>query len=71
MEIVKKKIRMSRLNSLGLAENSRYSDLNRIKEEVAYALDVYDELGAFTLDVTDKSIEESATLICEHLDRSL
>lgn len=68
---VQKKIRMSRLNSLGLAENSRYSDINRIKEEVDYALNVYDELGAFTLDVTNKSIEESATLICEHLDNRL
>ena len=68
---VQKKIRMSRLNSLGLAENSRYSDINRIKEEVDYALNVFDELGAFTLDVTNKSIEESATLILEQLDSSL
>ena len=68
---VQKKIRMSRLNSLGLAENSRYSDIDRIKEELDYALGVYDELGAFTLDVTNKSIEESATLINEHLDNFL
>lgn len=62
------KIRTSRLHSLGLAENSRYADLNRIKEELAYALDIYDDLGAFVLDVTNKSIEEAATLITEHMD---
>ncbi|MBU5365028.1 kinase/pyrophosphorylase [Enterococcus devriesei] len=68
---VQQKIRTSRLASLGLDENSRYANIDRIKEEVDYALGVYDELGAFTLDVTNKSIEEAATLICEHLDNSL
>ncbi|MEG0372951.1 MAG: kinase/pyrophosphorylase, partial [Enterococcus sp.] len=68
---VQQKIRTNRLASLGLDENSRYANIDRIKEEVDYALGIYDELGAFTLDVTNKSIEEAATLICEHLDNSL
>ncbi|MBV7389199.1 MULTISPECIES: pyruvate, water dikinase regulatory protein [Enterococcus] len=65
---VQQKIRTSRLHSLGLAENSRYADLGRIKEEVDYAFSIYDELGAYVLDVTTKSIEEAATLINEHMD---
>lgn len=65
---VQQKIRTSRLHSLGLAENSRYADLGRIKEEVDYAFSIYDELGAYVLDVTTKSIEEAATLIHEHMD---
>ncbi|GCF93502.1 putative pyruvate, phosphate dikinase regulatory protein [Enterococcus florum] len=68
---VQQKIRTSRLHSLGLAENSRYADLERIKEELDYALNVFDELNAFTLDMTNKSIEEAATLIIEQMDSRL
>lgn len=65
------KIRTSRLHSLGLQENSRYADIKRIKDELDYALGVFDELGAFSLDVTNKSIEEAATLIAEYMDSNL
>ncbi|MEO1772747.1 MULTISPECIES: pyruvate, water dikinase regulatory protein [Enterococcus] len=65
------KIRTSRLHSLGLQENSRYADIKRIKDELDYALGVFDDLGAFSLDVTNKSIEEAATLIAEHMDSHL
>ncbi|WP_159721336.1 pyruvate, water dikinase regulatory protein [Enterococcus sp. CSURQ0835] len=62
------KIRANRLHSLGLNENSRYADLERIKEELAYSLETFDKLGAKTIDVTNKSVEEAASLIVDYLD---
>lgn len=61
------KIRCSRLESLGLDHQSKYTNLDRIREELAYSQEVFQKLGAYVIDVTDKSIEESAFLIQEQM----
>lgn len=63
------RIRSNRLESLGLDQHSKYADPKRVEEEIKYSLDVFHDLGAFILDVSDKSIEEMAFAIIQHLDQ--
>lgn len=51
-------IRHSRLHSLGLNEDSSYVEQQRIREELAYAHELYQSLGAKVVNVKNKSIEE-------------
>ncbi|MDZ4910565.1 phosphoenolpyruvate synthase regulatory protein, partial [Clostridium perfringens] len=44
-----------------------YASLERIQEELDYALSLYAELGCPVIDVTDKAIEETAGLITNYL----
>lgn len=60
------KIRTSRLRSLGLNEESTYSNEQRILEELAYADEVYRKLGIKVIDVEHRAIEETAALIYEN-----
>lgn len=60
-------IRKSRLHSLGLKEDSAYTNCDRIKEELAYAAQVFDKYHSFVIDVEKKSIEETSSII-ENLD---
>nr|WP_229106256.1 pyruvate, water dikinase regulatory protein [Paenibacillus sp. 1001270B_150601_E10] len=59
------KVRTERLKSMGLPEHSRYASMERIQEELDYASGLYDRLGCKVIDVTDKAIEETASLIME------
>ena len=61
-----RKVRQSRLVSLGLTGSSSYVSLDRIKEELKYSQNLYEKLGATIINVENKSIEESAQLIEEH-----
>lgn len=61
-----RKVRQSRLVSLGLTGSSSYVSLERIKEELKYSQNLYQQLGATIINVENKSIEESAQLIEEH-----
>lgn len=61
-----RKVRQSRLVSLGLTGSSSYVSLERIKEELKYSQNLYEKLGATVINVENKSIEESAQLIEEH-----
>lgn len=56
-------LRKSRLNGLGLSQESKYSNLERIREEVLYADEVFKQLNAQVVNVDDKAIEETAALI--------
>ncbi|AQP54238.1 phosphoenolpyruvate synthase regulatory protein [Vagococcus penaei] len=56
-------VRQSRLASLGLQGTSSYVELERIKAELAYARDVFEKTGAYVIDVTNQSIEETAQQI--------
>lgn len=62
------KIRRSRLRSLGLSEEVSYVKPERIKEELAYANQVYQQLGALIITIDHKGIEEIASEIEEHLN---
>lgn len=61
------KIRSERLKVMGLPHQVQYASLERIQEELDYALSLYTGLGCPVIDVTDKAIEESAGLIMNFL----
>ena len=56
-------IRKSRLHSLGLKEDSAYTNEEKIKEELIYAENVFQSLNSIVINVNTKSIEETATII--------
>lgn len=64
------RIRTNRLDSLGLNYQSNYTNLEKIYSEIDYSKEVFKKLGAYTIDVTDKSIEETAYLVEEYLKKS-
>ncbi|MGX7014079.1 pyruvate, water dikinase regulatory protein [Vagococcus silagei] len=59
-------VRQARLSSLGLEGLSSYVKLERIKEELAYARDVFEKTDAYEIDVTNQSIEETAQAVIEY-----
>ena len=62
-------IRQERVRTMGVRGNSDYSELGRIREELAHARKVYRELGADVVDVTDRAVEETAALIIEMVNQ--
>ena len=62
------KFRRERLRSYGIQELGRYSDDQRIQKELDYADQIYAELGCPVINVADRSIEETATLILMFLN---
>ncbi|WP_188205178.1 pyruvate, water dikinase regulatory protein [Desemzia incerta] len=65
------KVRQARLASLGLQKDSLYADENRIKQELAAAADLFEQLEILTIDVENRSIEETAVLIEEYYRKTL
>lgn len=61
------RIRSNRLDSLGLNHTSSYTNLEKIYAELEYSKQVFKEYGAYVIDVTDKSIEETAYMVEEYL----
>ncbi len=61
------KIRSHRLDSLGLTQETSYTDLEKIYQELDYSKTVFKKYGAQIINMSDKSIEETAFLIEEHL----
>lgn len=53
-------IRLERLRSLGLNTQAEYASLQRITEELEYANDIMKKIGCPIVNVTNRSIEESA-----------
>lgn len=53
-------IRLERLRSMGLDTRSQYASFQRINEELAYAEEIMARIGCPIVDVTNRSIEESA-----------
>ncbi|MDT6980509.1 pyruvate, water dikinase regulatory protein [Levilactobacillus zymae] len=66
-----RKIRQERMISYGLPADSAYSDTGKIQEELDYAQKIYKKIGCLVIDVSNKSIEETATLIMESVDYDL
>lgn len=54
-------IRYQRLKTLGLELNADYASLSRIQEELDYANGIMKKVGCPVIDVTNKSVEESAS----------
>lgn len=61
-------IRKERMISYGLNPETIYSDRERIQEEINYALNLYNELDCKIINVANKSIEETASLIISYLN---
>lgn len=57
------KIRSERVRLMGVTTATTYSNLERIKQEMSYAEELYHQLGAKVISVENKSIEEVAQLI--------
>lgn len=63
-------IRKERLKSLGLRSNANYATFDRIDQELEHFDSVIDRLGCPVLDVSDKAVEETASLILQiHMSR--
>lgn len=60
-------IRQARLKAMGLTDGANYADIRRIQEELAYARAVMQQLHCLVIDVTNRAIEETASLILEYL----
>ncbi|CAM4451132.1 pyruvate, water dikinase regulatory protein [Paenibacillus tarimensis] len=56
-------IRSERLKSMGLPQSASYATEKRIEEELAYARQVMETAGCRVIDVTRRSIEETAGII--------
>lgn len=63
-------IRKERMISYGLNPETTYSDENRIRQEIDYAEDLYNKLDCKKINVSNKSIEETAALIIGSLNEN-
>ncbi|KRL01261.1 pyruvate, water dikinase regulatory protein [Liquorilactobacillus capillatus] len=60
-------IRRERMLTYGLNPDTNYSNVDNIEAELKYAHELYRKLGCLVINVSNKSIEETATLITESL----
>jgi len=60
-------IRSTRANVLGLPQDTDYTDLSLIDQEVSFAKQVFRRLGCHVIDVSSKAIEETSSEIYLHL----
>ena len=64
------KFRRERLRSYGIEDPNIYSDDSIIHEELDYANDIYAKLNCPIINVADRSIEETATLVLMFLQKN-
>lgn len=64
-------IRIERLKSMGLPEESNYANNERIQFELDYAKKTFDTIGCDVLDVSKSTIEETATKVLSKVTRKL
>lgn len=60
-------IRAERLKSLGLPDQAHYASLDRVRQELDYALELYESLGCPIIDITGKAIEETAVFVMKQI----
>lgn len=60
-------IRLERLKAHGLGSNANYASMERIAYELKYAEEIMKSIGCKVIDVTDKAIEETASIILQFL----
>lgn len=58
-------IRKERLKALGLAENANYAKIERIQRELEHANSIMERLGCTVIDVSNKAVEETASVILD------
>lgn len=59
------KHRESRMKEYGIGTGSKYASKARVNEELEYAHNIYEELGCPIINVSDRSIEESASIVMQ------
>jgi regulator of PEP synthase PpsR (kinase-PPPase family) len=64
------KIRQERARNLGLPPGSSYCDIDRIRAELSYAERLYRRLSCAVLDVSNKAVEETASMAIDIVNRS-
>ncbi|WP_027091121.1 pyruvate, water dikinase regulatory protein [Cohnella thermotolerans] len=62
-------IRKERLKALGLPDSASYATTARIEQELEYASQIMKKIGCFVIDVSNKAVEETASLIIEYLEK--
>ena len=63
-------IRIARLKAMGLGDTANYADLRRIEEERDYARAIMQRLHCMIINVSNRAIEETASLILEYLRKN-
>jgi regulator of PEP synthase PpsR (kinase-PPPase family) len=61
-------IRLARLRQLGMPDSTNYGTRDHVREELEYAHRIFSDHGWFSVDVSGKAIEETATIILEHFN---
>ncbi|MDH6365110.1 regulator of PEP synthase PpsR (kinase-PPPase family) [Enterococcus sp. PF1-24] len=61
-------IRQERMRAYGLDINTAYSDIEKIRQELTYAHDLYEKIGCEVINVASLSIEETASMILNALN---
>lgn len=64
-------IRRERLRFLGLNDNASYANISRIKRELKFSEKVMKNLNCKIIDVTNKAVEETASIILDDLNNRL
>lgn len=59
-------IRSQRTKTLGIKGESKYFDKERIKRELDYAAEVFEDLDCKVIDVTENTVEQTATEIVQY-----
>jgi [pyruvate, water dikinase]-phosphate phosphotransferase / [pyruvate, water dikinase] kinase len=62
-------IRKERLKALGLPDTASYATAERIRRELDHADQVMRKIGCMVIDVSNKAVEETASLIVERFQR--
>jgi regulator of PEP synthase PpsR (kinase-PPPase family) len=63
-------IRRERLKDMGVKHDSAYADLNRILEELEYADKIFERLRCPVIDVSQRAIEETASIIISIISKN-
>jgi regulator of PEP synthase PpsR (kinase-PPPase family) len=61
-------IRRERVRAMGVGGAPEYTDLRRILAELSFAQGLYNELGCYVVDVTDRAVEETAAMVLEFVN---
>lgn len=65
------KHREIRMKEYGIPQGSRYASVERVNQELAFANELFDRLGCFVINTSDRSIEETASIILDKLGLSV
>jgi regulator of PEP synthase PpsR (kinase-PPPase family) len=63
-------IRKIRLKALGLSDNANYANVDRINKELEYSKEIMKKLGCVVIDVSNSAIEETASIIIDHMKKN-